>query len=107
MTVYVNSENQSRIAEAFVRFNARHPEVLHEVIRMARQLRSRPNFSGTLSIGMICEAIRWRVQLGELDLPPINHNYRALLAREAMEVAPDLAGAFSTRELGKSSHRVP
>ncbi len=107
MTVYVNTENQSRIAEAFVRFNARHPEVLREVIRMSRQLRSRPNFSGKLSIGMICEAIRWRVQLGELDHPPINHNFRALLAREAMAAAPDLVGIFKTRELGKSSHQVP
>jgi hypothetical protein len=70
-----------------------------DAVRRARILR-RAGFAH-YGIGAIVEAIRYdraiQVRRDEAGFR-INNNHRALLAREIMEVNPDLAGFFTLRE---------
>lgn len=105
MTVHVRPDNGSKIERNFERFHARHPEVYRELASLARQLKARG--WDRFGIGLIYETARWRTMTGEINLPALNNNFRALYARELMRREPDLRGIFVTRKLGIPSHRVP
>lgn len=87
------------IQEAFVAFDAEHPEVRQELIRMALELQD----SGFDHYGIkaLMEVVRWHrhVEYGPEDEWKCNNSYSSRYARAIMTEVPALAGFFETREL--------
>ena len=87
------------IDQAFDDFNREHPEVYSELVRLARQLKSRGH--KRYGIGSLFEVIRWHRALQSRDEAgfKVNNNFRSRYARLIMQRESDLAGFFETREL--------
>ena len=83
--------------EAAREFADAHPGVEQELVRLARNAKSR----GLESYGIkaLGEMVRWhfRVDQGREEFA-MNNNYTATFARMIMERHPDLEGFFETRE---------
>jgi len=88
----------------FDRYHDSHPEVYHELVKLARRMvragRSR------YGISALCEVMRWNLSLQKPDSEPykLNNDYRACYARLIMQQESDLAGFFETR--ARSSRRM-
>lgn len=87
-----------RMERDFVAFHRANPQVLVEVIRLARDLKARGMSQG--AIGLLWEELR-RIYAVPTNRPDgeyrLNDHYRAYYARLAMHRAPDLAGFFELR----------
>lgn len=87
------------IEEAFQEFHAKHPEVYHQLVRLARQWVA----AGRVRIGIatLYERMRWEWHVGGIqdkDGYRLNNNFQALYARKIMAENPDLDGLFQLRE---------
>ena len=89
---------QDHIEREFWEFHNKHPEVYHQLTRLARQWRA--NGRAKLGIATIYEVLRWNSHVNqERDGGfKLNNNHKALYARLIMEREPDLDGVFETRE---------
>jgi hypothetical protein len=94
-------DNESRVERAFNEWiqTADGRRVEGECVRRSRRLMARG--VSHYGIAALFESIRydWHIGLlgdGEYRL---NNNHRSLLARHLMDLYPDLAGFFETREL--------
>lgn len=88
------------IQESFLAFHEANPWVYRELVRMAREAVA----AGRQRVGikMLVEVLRWRAEMGTVDPSSsykINNNLSSRFARLIMQQEPDLAEAFSTREL--------
>ena len=86
------------IDQRFQTFVSEHPEVYDELVRLAREAKSR----GVSKIGirLLWERVRWSmlVEKGN-DEFAMNDHFHSRMVRLIMEREPDLAGMFETREL--------
>lgn len=87
-----------RIELEFKEFHAEHPEVYHQLTRLARSWQS--NGAAKLGIATLFEVLRWNSHMNpdKHGGYKLNNNYRALYARLIMEQEPDLQGIFELRE---------
>lgn len=80
-------------------FHGKHPEVMDELIRLART-QKRVRKRGSMK--QLFEILRWdRMMAGLPDEGEdfkLNNNYTAIYAREVMKRAPDLDGFFELRK---------
>jgi CRISPR/Cas system-associated endonuclease Cas3-HD len=94
-------QEDATIEAQFRRFNALHPAVYDELVRLCRE--GRAAGMERVGIGMLWEVLRWKTQLRGLpalgEAFKLNNNYRSRYARLIMEREPDLADIFETREL--------
>ena len=89
------------IANRFNRFHFANPEVYHNLVRLAREFRSKGyNYNRKMSIAMLFEVLRWNYYLevdqGEEEFK-LSNDFRAPYARLIMQQELDLADAFNTR----------
>lgn len=91
---------QREIQEQFERFNRDHPVVFDELVRVARDWRSRG--SGHWSIDAAYHVVRFQRRMDGLpdagEAFKLNNNYTAHYSRLIMARCPDLEGLFETRE---------
>ena len=94
-------DDPSELGLRFVDFHYKHPEVLVELVRLARQATDRG--AKKIGIGMLWEVLRWRIVLDELPFDgdgfKLNNDLRSRYARLMMILYPDLEGVFEIREL--------
>ncbi len=89
------------IQNQFEQFHHKHPNVLHELARLAWQAKNQ----GRTKIGMkqLFEVLRWERMIAGLpdegEAFKLNNNYTSRYARLIMARYPDLEGMFDTREL--------
>ena len=91
--------DSDKISLAFADFHAEHPEVYHQLVRLARTWTSHGH--AKLGIATLFEKLRWEWHVAGLtdrDGFKLNNNYRALYARKIMDENADLAGLFDIRE---------
>lgn len=91
-------DNPKTIEERFDEFDAAHPEVYRELVRLSRQWVSVGR--ARLGIATLFEKLRWEWHVAGLqdrDGFKLNNNFRALYARKIMANHPDLDGLFETR----------
>ena len=82
--------------DRFQAFHRANPGLLREIIRLAREAKSRGRKVG---IKAIFERLRWEYLFRTTgdEAYRLNNNFTAYYARLAMETAPDLEGFFETR----------
>jgi hypothetical protein len=85
----------------FVKFHYNNPEVYNNIVRLAREFRSRSfNLNRKMSISMLFEVLRWNyfieVDQGEEEFK-LSNDFRAPYARLIMQQEQDLTDAFNTR----------
>lgn len=81
-------------------FHEANPEVLDEIVGLARRWRERRP-TRIWGIAAAFEVLRWQVAMRTEDTRSdfkLNQNYRAWYAREIMRRHPDLEGVFRTRK---------
>lgn len=93
-------ENTMSIKDRFDEFDAQHPEVNEQLVRLARQWRSHGN--KRLGMKTLFERLRWEWHVAGLRDDrgfKLNNDFTALYARKIMAENPDLDGMFETRAL--------
>jgi hypothetical protein len=91
-------EKEQKLEDSFWRFHADNPQVYSELVKLAREWRSRRGLA-TCGIKMLYEVCRWNLTLRTEGEPlKLNNNYHAFYARLMMALEPDLEGLFSLRE---------
>jgi hypothetical protein len=96
----VPEPKESSIYARFQRFHTNNPEVYNNLVRLAREFRSKGfNHNRKMGIGMLYEVLRWNFFLAiETEEPfALSNDFRACYARLIMEREPDLRDAFNTR----------
>jgi len=83
----------------FQRFHAAHPEVYHELVRLARQALNAG--AGVISMKMLYENVRFQriIDPDKSRRYALNNVYTSRYARLIMANESDLIGAFHLREL--------
>ena len=85
------------IQERFLDFHGRHPDVFVELVRLARQVRSRGRKVG---IKTLWERMRWSFEIEIGTDWKLNNNFTSRYARLMIEKYPtEFSGFFETREL--------
>lgn len=80
----------------FHKFNFNNPDVYFRLREMAMKLKQRGHKQ--YGIAALFEAMRFHQALETTDPDfKLNHNYRALYARQLMKQEPELDGFFKTR----------
>lgn len=91
------------IDERFAEFDAAHPEVYAEFVRLARLARSRGR--DRIGLKMIAELVRWHFIIDtdyDVETNPalrLNNVLVSRYARKILQQEPDLAGIFELRQL--------
>jgi hypothetical protein len=87
------------IQGAFEEFDARHPEVYQEFVKIALELRRRGH--ERYSADAILHVIRWHRDMDGRDVEKwkLNDHYTRCMSRRAMAEKPELEGFFETRKL--------
>lgn len=92
-------EPEPTIRERFDEFAAAHPDVLHKLIELAREVKAAGKRCG---IRLLWERLRWFYLMEDrtkTDGFLLNDHMHSRYSRLVMEAAPDLAGFFETRKL--------
>jgi len=89
------------IQARFRKFHENNPEVYNNLVRLAREFRSRSfNLNRKMSVSMLFEVLRWNyfieVDQGEEEFK-LSNDFRAPYARLIMQQERDLSDAFNTR----------
>jgi hypothetical protein len=85
------------LAERFVRFHMRSPEVYSTLVELARRW-VQATGRNRLGIATLYERARWELALATSDADfKLNNDYRAFYARLIMLQEPDLADLFELR----------
>lgn len=99
---WVDQSSPTTITARFWNFHCKHPDVLHALARLTRELTDRGHRH--LGIAMLWETLRYKTMLGAApgEEPfKLNNDYRAYYARLLMERLPELDGIFTVRRLGR------
>ena len=99
MPVIQRSLFDATVQSRFEAFHLRHPEVLTQLLGMARDLQRRGH--ARIGIGMLFEVLRWQHMTASDPSEPyrLNNDYRSRYVRLICEVDPELGALFETREL--------
>ena len=92
-----HAQPQHKLLNQWNETKERHPDLLPELARIARELRSMGK--DRYSINGLFEILRWETRhtTGDHGLK-MNNNHRAFAARDLMSNYPDLDGFFAIRE---------
>lgn len=96
----VPEAKENSIFARFQRFHVNNPEVYNNLVRLAREFRSKgSNHNRTMGIGMLYEVLRWNYYLSidSIEEYRLSNDFRASYARLIMATEPDLKDAFNTR----------
>ena len=91
--------NGKNLEEEFLKFHAKNPRVLQEVLRYARMAKARGH--KTFSLRNIFERIRWDVALETVGRAPFKmpNNHCPYYARYVMQHYPEFKGFFEIARL--------
>lgn len=91
---------EGKIDREFRQFRQEHPEVEHELVRLARKAKAAGR--ERIGVGALWEVMRWsfwmRWNPGEEPFK-LNNNHRSRYARLLMRKYPEFEGLFETRRL--------
>jgi hypothetical protein len=101
-SVYDDAPPRRRSIEArFREFHAANPQVLGELLKLARRARGRG--ATKLGIGMLWEVLRWQLTFETYEPAEtpfkLNDHYRSRYVRLICEQDPELGRLFELREL--------
>lgn len=83
--------------QAFLDFHQAHPEVLQQLVRLARKARDQKG-QRKIGIRMLWEVLRWE-RLGLEDPIRLNDRWHSRYVRLICSTEPDLKSMFTTRSL--------
>ena len=91
------TREQHKLAAAWDDVKRKHPELLPELARIAREYRATGH--NNWSISGLFEVLRWETRHSTDDLGlKVNNNYKPFASRDLMQQYPDLAGFFRIRK---------
>jgi hypothetical protein len=86
------------ITEKFEKFDSKNPHVYHELVKLAREMRSKRN-DCVIGISLLYDVLRWNamIKTDSDDEFKMGDNYKAFYARKIMNNESDLKGMFRTK----------
>lgn len=86
------------IAENFEKFDAQNPHIYDELVKLAREMRSKRN-DCVIGISLLYDVLRWNsmIKTDSDDEFKMSDNYKPFYARKIMDNESDLEGMFRTK----------